>query len=248
MNTIKDTSSLHHNRSHLQTSSSRLIRDTGSSTLTTMLPVITHPHDNSVISMEENLPHRLLNAEENFEKFSTSLLKNKTLLVPRHLALKRQRASLKLPNQKLRPVYSDTLQMELGNPEGFLSNNDRNEGGMNTMMSQYIRLSPEKNRIQSTSNDTTPLRGDTPQTAPTDISLLYRYVIRDIFSFESIDYFPLKQKFRLFEPYVLHMKSNFLLLQVSISLRSSFLQYHMGESNACENKTTLTHLHAVLSS
>jgi hypothetical protein len=182
MNTIKDTSSLHHNRSHLQTSSYRFIGDTGTSTLTTMLPVITRPHDNSVISMEENLPHGPLNAEENFEKFSASLLKNKTLLVSRHLALKRQRASLKLPNRKLRPVYSDTLQMELGNPEGFLLNNDRNEGGMNTMLSQYIRLSPEQNRIQSTSNDTTPLRGDTPQTAPTDISLLYRYVVRDIFS------------------------------------------------------------------
>lgn len=175
--TITDTSLIHStNRNYPLTPTSRMAGDMASSTITTIPAVIKHPHENSLISFEQNLPQQIPNADENFEKFTTTLLRNKTLIVPRRLALKRQRASLKSPTRKLDPIYTNTLQMELGNPDELTLHSDHDDDELTTMISQNIHLSPVQNRIQSNSNHTSPLRGDTPHTLPTDISLLYRYV------------------------------------------------------------------------
>lgn len=177
MNTIRGTSPIRYKQNHPLTPVSRMVGDMRSSTMTTIPAVIKQPHDNSLISFEQNLPQHVPNPEERFEKFTTSLLKNKTLLVPRRLALKRQRATLESPTRKLDPIYTDTLQMELGNPDELILHTDADDDELTTMISQNVHISPTQNRMQSTSNHTSPLRGDTPHTLPTDISLLYRYVI-----------------------------------------------------------------------
>jgi hypothetical protein len=178
---MTETPFLRYNQSCLLSPASRMVGDMVTSSETTMPAVLKHPHDNSVMSFEHKLPYYTLNAEENFSKFSTSLLKNKTLLVPRRLALKRQQPSLKSSTKKLQPVYSDTLQMELGNPEESTVHNNRDDDEFNTTITQNIHLSSEQNRLKSTSNNTSSLlRGDTPHTAPTDISLLYRYAKKQL--------------------------------------------------------------------
>ena len=181
MNTMAETSSLRFNRSYSQSPASRLVGDMVASTVNTMPPVIRYPHMNSAITMEQNLPYRTSNPEEDFQKFSTKLLRNKTLLVPTRLALKRQRASFKSPNKRLEPMYSDTLQMELGNPEELSLRSDLDEDESKILITQNTRLSFEQNRMQSISNPSGPLREDTPHTLPTDISLLYRYLIKSFF-------------------------------------------------------------------
>jgi hypothetical protein len=186
MNTITDTSPLYITRNHSRTPVSRIIGDMATPTVTAMSSFIKRPHDNSVSSVEQNFPHRISNPQEQFENFSKSLLKNKALLVPTRLALKRQRASLIAPTKKVEPIYSDALQMELGNPEEFTLHSDQGDDELDTMISQNIHLSSEQNRMQSRSNHTSPLRGGTSHTVPTDISLMYRYVknnILDIFIF-----------------------------------------------------------------
>jgi len=201
MSTMADTSFSRYNRSRLLSPASRMVGDMATSTETIIPAILKRPHNNSAMSFEQKLPQHTPNAEENFEKFSTSLLKNKTLLVPRRLALKRQQTSFKPPKKNLEPVYSDTLQMELGNPEEFTIHNDRDDDEPNTIITQNTHLSPEQNRTQSTSNNTSLLRGDTPHTAPTDISLLYRYAKTN---YRLNFCFSFKHKCRHFEKYVLY--------------------------------------------
>ncbi|CAF3433769.1 unnamed protein product [Rotaria sp. Silwood1] len=175
MTTVTDTPYLHHNRSNVKTPTSQAIGDLTTSTKATMPFNIKDSHHNSLVSFTQNLSQRIPNPKDNFQKFSTSLLKNKVLLVPTRLALKRQRASLKPPTLKCEPVYSETLQMELGNPEELTSHSDHDEDEQTaTTISQHMHLSREHNRMRSTSNQSSPLRGDTPHTVPADIALLYR--------------------------------------------------------------------------
>ncbi|CAF2439667.1 unnamed protein product [Rotaria sp. Silwood2] len=175
MTAVADTSYLQHNQSNVKTPTSQAIGDLATSTKATMPFNIPESHHNSLVSFAQDLSQRIPNPKDNFQKFSTSLLKNKVLLVPTRLALKRQRASLKPPSLKHEPVFSDKLQMELGNAEELTLHSDHDEDEHSTtMISQHIQLSRERNRMQSTSNQSSPLRGDTPHTVPTDISLLYR--------------------------------------------------------------------------
>lgn len=176
MNSFLDTSFLRFNRNYLRKSASPNVGDMTESTNTTLSPAIKCQHDNSAASFEHNLPQRTLNPREDFQKFSTKLMKNKTSLVQRRLALKRQRTSLKPTIRKLAPIYTDKLQMELGNLEGFPSPCDQDEEDLRTMISQNIHSSIERSHPQSISNQSSPLRDDTPHTLPTDISLLYRYI------------------------------------------------------------------------
>lgn len=148
--------------------SSRLDGDPTVSTLTSMPTALKHPHANSIDFSEQPT----LNAVENFEKFSSCLLKNKNLLVPTRLALKRQRAGFKPPSRQIliEHVNSNTLQMELGNPdEGRTPIDYESDDGANTLITHTDTIGlPSRSNQSSTSRDT-------PHTAPTDISLLYRY-------------------------------------------------------------------------
>jgi hypothetical protein len=193
MTTITDTSPLRHTRSYTITPKFRIRGDLATSTVTTMAPAMKNPHENSAASSNQDFPRRIQNPEQRFQTFSTSLLKNKGLLVPTRLALKRQRASLKAPSTKFEPVHSDILQMELGNPEELLLHNDRDDEDHTSMVTRGTHLLPEQNRMQSTSNQTSTVRGDTPHTAPTDISLLYRYVKNNCFFYFSILSFDFSQ-------------------------------------------------------
>jgi hypothetical protein len=139
--------------SRTDTARSRMIRQ---STTPTMASVLTHAHDNSLISLAYNFASGVTKRQENYQKFSASLLKNKSLLVPTRLAIKRQQAALQNPSLQYEPLRSETFQIELGNPTDIKS------------------TSPDYNRIKSTSHYTSQLRGDTPHTALTDISLMYR--------------------------------------------------------------------------
>lgn len=180
MNTITEVSSSRGNRSCSQTSASRIIRDMATSTVTTIPQALKQPHENSVTSFEQypEQQHPSPNSQEDFEKFTRKLLKNKSLLVPRRLALKRQRASLRPSSKHLEPLYTDTLQMELGNPGECFSRNGQYDDDLKTTVSQNLRLSSEQCRTQSLSNLSSPVREDTPHTLPTDISLLYRYFLK----------------------------------------------------------------------
>jgi hypothetical protein len=179
MTTIKER----YNRSYVLTPSSRVNGDMAPSVVTTIPQTLKRPHDNSLVSLTQDLPYRTSNPERNFQTFSASSLKNKTLLVPTRLALKRQRATFRGPTMQFEPIQTDALQMELGNAEELTIHNDQDDDDEhNIITTPIIHLSPEQNRMQSTSNHTSPLRGDTPHTAPTDISLLYRYVTLNILS------------------------------------------------------------------
>ena len=176
MNTIAEASSSRCNRSYAQTPGSRILRDVGASTVTTIPPVLKHPHDNSVNSFEHHPRQSPSQSEENLDQFTRKLLKNKSLLVPTRLALKRQRATLQPSTRRLEPLYSDTVQMELGNPDEYLMHNvSTDDEDLKAIMSENLPSPPEQYRTQSISNQSSPIREETPHTLPADISLLYRY-------------------------------------------------------------------------
>lgn len=133
------------------TAKSKMIRTTP--TLTT---VLTHAHDNSLVSLAHNFASQGTKRQESYHKFSASLLKNKSLLVPTRLAIKRQRAALKSPSLQYEPIHSETYQIELGNPTDMIS------------------ASSDFRRVKSTSFHTSHVKEDTSHTIPTDIALLYR--------------------------------------------------------------------------
>jgi hypothetical protein len=116
-----------------------------------------HAHETSLVSFGHHPPSRRSKRPETFQKFSASLLKNKTLLVPTRLALRRQRAALKSPSLQHEPIQSETFQIVLGNPT------DQDE-----------RTSPEYRQIKSASNSTSQHKEDLSHPLPTDISLMYK--------------------------------------------------------------------------
>jgi hypothetical protein len=134
---------------------------TARSNMTAMTSIVKHTHENSLVTLAQDFASRTSNRSENHQAFSLSLLKNKSLLVPTRLALKRQRAALKDRSLQYEPIQSDVFQIELGNPDEVL-----------TQKSEDDRHSSDYHRIKSTSS---PSREDTPRTLPTDISLMYRY-------------------------------------------------------------------------
>lgn len=142
-----------YNSNRLETPKSKIIGDFNAPTMSS---VMKHAHDNSLISLAHNFASRLSKREANYRKFSESLLKNKSLLVPTRLALKRQRAALKSPSLQYEPIRSAAYQIELGNSEEATS------------------PSPEYIRAKSTTNSSSHGRDDTPQALPADISLMYR--------------------------------------------------------------------------
>ena len=150
---VTEFSPSNYNRNRLETAKSKLIENV---TTPTMSSVMKHAHDTSLITLAHNFASRLTKREENYQKFSASLLKNKSLLVPTRLALKRQRAALKSPSLQYEPLRSESFQIELGN------------------FDQTTAPTPEYIRTKSTTNSTSQLREDTPHTLPTDISLMYR--------------------------------------------------------------------------
>ncbi|CAF3662217.1 unnamed protein product [Rotaria socialis] len=174
MTTKAGTSQLLNDKDHGKISTSQVIDDMAGSTLVNMPAGMKDGHPNSLVSFPQDAAQRMRNPKEDFLKFSTSLLKNKGLLVPTRLALRRQRASLKPSAMNYEPIRSDTLQMELGNPEESILHSDRVDVEHNPIVSHTLHLSREKFRMQSSSNQSSPLRGDTPHTVPTDIGLLYR--------------------------------------------------------------------------
>ncbi|CAF1116969.1 unnamed protein product [Rotaria sordida] len=154
-------------RSRSVPAKSKIIHDLGTSTLTTMTPITKHVHNISLVTLAQNFAHRVSKRQENYQKFSASLLKNKTLLVPTRLALKRQRAAFRSPLLQYEPVRSERFQIELGNLDNTIIQNHRDDTRPTT--------TPEDdNRIRSTSNQTNSLREDTPHILPTDISLMYK--------------------------------------------------------------------------
>lgn len=176
MNTIAEISSSRCDRSYPQTPASKILRDMGASTVTTIPPVLKQPHDNSVNSFEQNPRQISSPPEENLDQFSKKLLKNKSLLVEARLALKRQRATLQPSARKFEPLYTDVVQMELGNPDEYLHSVSTDDEDVKAFIAQNLQPSPEQYRTQSISNQSSPVREETPHTLPADISLLYRYL------------------------------------------------------------------------
>lgn len=119
----------------------------GKLTVTTLAPDMKRTHDNSVASSTQDLTRRGPVAEPKPPKISTTSLREKGLLVPARLALKRQRAVLKPPTMKIEPDNHDAYQVELGRMD----------------------------ELESPQRPNT-FRGGTPHTAATDISVVYRYV------------------------------------------------------------------------
>jgi hypothetical protein len=163
MISITNSSPSNNIRSRTVTARSRSMGDLATPTIT---PIRNHPHDISLVSFAHNFVSRTSKRRESYQKFSASLLKNKSLLVPTRLALKRQQAALKSPTLLYEPIRSDTFQIELGNPSDITTQNDQ----------QYTKaISSEHNQIKSTSNyNSGQVKEDIPYTLPTDILLMYR--------------------------------------------------------------------------
>ncbi|CAF1362064.1 unnamed protein product [Adineta steineri] len=126
-------------------------------TVQTILPDMKHTHYNSIESPIYRFPRHLLQYEE---KVSTVTLKDKGLLVPARLALKRQRGSLKPATMKTEAIDSSAFQIELGHTEDFDLQNSEDFDKHHAM--------------QSTPFHPNSVRGDTPHTQATDISVMYR--------------------------------------------------------------------------
>lgn len=119
-------------------------------------PAATQP--SSLGSIPAEYPYVNISApNQKFRPTTMPSLKSRNLLVATRVALRRQRAALKGPSLQYEPIRSDALQMELANPDESIS-----ESNYNAMISSSL------------SNHTSPLRQDTPHTAPTDISLTFR--------------------------------------------------------------------------
>ena len=162
-------------RFHSQTNllpKSRLTDERTATTMTTLPSELRRPHAPSLVSMSTESPRQPNRPGDNFYSFTLSTLKNKSFLVPTRLALKRQRASLKDPVRAFVPLQSESLQLELGNPDDFLirwsppSQTEEDE--------MRLEFSPEQQRLQHSSQCPGPLRMNTPFNAPADISLLYK--------------------------------------------------------------------------
>ena len=136
-----------------------------------------HPHAASLVSPAPDVTPQTLNPEKNYHLFSKTLLKNKSLLVPRRLALQRQRGPMKGPMMVYGPVKFDLLQMELGNPEEYLmqwdSYDDDDEDDRQNTPRLNVSLEKKQTELLS-SHHPSSMRVNTPHTAPTDISLLYK--------------------------------------------------------------------------
>ena len=143
----------------------KVINSFAASTVTTMTPMIKQTHNTSLASLAHNFAHRVSNHQENYQRFSASLLKHKNLLVPTRLAIKRQQAALKYPSLQYEPMRSDGLQIELGTTDDEL-----------IRYNQRTPPSPDYTQTKTTLYQSGPVREDTPHTLPTDISLMYRYV------------------------------------------------------------------------
>jgi len=135
-------------------------------------PTRKNVHDNSLATFAQDVPPRIQIPEQKLLKFSTTSLKDRALLVPTRLALKRQRPPIKPPTIKHESVNSDTFQIELGHLEESTTHRVQDYDKYHSLMSQNTPFYPE----QSTAFHLNSARGDTPYTAATDISLMYRYV------------------------------------------------------------------------
>ncbi|CAF2585624.1 unnamed protein product [Rotaria sp. Silwood2] len=154
-------------RGRTATAKVKVIHELAGSTLTTMTPITKRAHNISLVTLAQDFAHRVSKRQENYQKFSSSLLKNKSLLVPTRLAIKRQRAAFKGPSLQYEPVRSEKFQMELGSLVDTTEQIYRGDTRQTT-------TPEEDNRIKSTSIPTSSLREDTPHTNPADISLMYR--------------------------------------------------------------------------
>ena len=181
MITVLDPLTLRYHTNQLQLPRSRLTEERTSPTCTTMPSALRRPHAASLISTAFDVPSPRSDPEKNYQLFSKSLLKNKSLLVPRRLALKRQRGPLKGPVKAYGPVKLDLLQMELGNPEEYLlqwdsydDEQDDEDDEQIRKVSPRLNVSPEKKQNELSSQYSSPLRVTTPHTAPADISMLFK--------------------------------------------------------------------------
>ncbi|CAF0791762.1 unnamed protein product [Adineta ricciae] len=123
----------------------------------TIVPAVKNTHDNSTSSSLNDFAHHTTTNEPKLRKISTTSLKDKGLLVPARLALKRQRPMLKLPVTKPELDDSDGFQIELGRTEDFEPEN-----------------SQERKRLQTTPHNLNSARECTPYTIATDISVRYK--------------------------------------------------------------------------
>ncbi|CAF3800127.1 unnamed protein product [Rotaria socialis] len=135
-------------------------------TMTTMTPVVKDVHNISLVTLAQDFAYQVSKRQGNYQKFSETLLKNKSLLVPRRMAVKRQRAGFKGPSLQYEPVRSENYQIELGNSTDTTAQTNRNESRPTT--------SPEDTQNQTSSHRTSSLREETPHALPSDISLMYR--------------------------------------------------------------------------
>lgn len=146
---------------------------TGSTMTTTALDTIHRAHPTSLASVSPDETDRFLKLEENIRKQPLIFIRDRNLLVAQRLALKRQRAAVKAPSLQFHPVRSDSYQLELStaDEEKFLSDQQDQTNAITPGLSD---LKDEVNRAATHSLRTTPFRGDTPHTVPTDISVRYR--------------------------------------------------------------------------
>ncbi|UJR27010.1 hypothetical protein I4U23_008315 [Adineta vaga] len=126
-------------------------------TIKTIVPSVKHVHDNSIASPTHDFARNMTKNESKYPKISITSLKDKGLLVPARLALKRQRATLKPPITRYEPEDSEGFQIELGRTEEFEPQN-----------------SQDRKLLLTTPNHPNSARGCTPHTIATDISVQYK--------------------------------------------------------------------------
>ena len=161
----------HYQQHRSITPKTRVKADVATSTVTTVAPVLQRAPDTSLASVTQDHYLRILTREERNPTTPSANLTNRNLLVSRRLALKRQRAAIHGPSLHYAPIRSAAFQLELGNADDIQTGDDRHTIASPSVANQ---------RIRPISTHTTPLRGETPHSAPTDISLMYRSVPRQV--------------------------------------------------------------------
>lgn len=161
----------HYQQHRSITPKTRVKADVATSTVTTVAPISERAPDTSLASVSHDQYLRILTREERNPTTPSAKLTNRNLLVSRRLALKRQRAAIKGPSLHYAPIRSEAFQLELGNADDIQTSDDRH-----TIASPSV----SNQRLRPISTHTAPFRGETPRTAPADISLMYRSVRREV--------------------------------------------------------------------
>jgi hypothetical protein len=142
---------------------------------TTASPTMMCSHMISFVSTTTDLAQINSKYDDNNHLLSTLSLKDKSLLVPARLAIKRQRKSIRNDRKYVQqPIVQDLFQIELGEIDQNLVHPYADYSKKHTNELIGSNTTREKHRRYLSAYPSSAVRVNTSYSTPRDISLLYR--------------------------------------------------------------------------